>query len=138
MTNMVVREIGGRRPQAEATAGAMKSRCETKLDTFLPHRVVIIIAVERENVVPDCCAAGLAVAGVRWNRPPDYASHHDCFQTELLDVLQLGDSFVRRVHRNSCSRSQSAGIFAERVGDIRIERAAGSLPNFVIPDRIDA
>src|SRR5713226_2602225 len=114
----------------------MERRSKPQLKAFLPDRVIVVLAVEPQYVVPGSGSMS-AVARVRRNWPPDQAAHYNRYEPQLLDVLQLGDCFGRCIHRNRRHRRQTISEFAESVGDIHIECVAGRLAHLVVSDRVD-
>src|SRR6516225_3948843 len=52
MADMVVGKVGRRQAQALAARGAVEGGCDAQFHTFRPDRVVVVLAVEAEHVVP--------------------------------------------------------------------------------------
>ena len=116
--------------------GRMETWRDAQLDTFGPYRVVVVLAVEREEVEP------VGIAGRmrhrrrdRGNRTAHVPRHHDDLEPErLYRIFEFLDGFLRRMHRDDRRRRQAVGILAEDIGVVGVEGAAGRPPQFVLAD----
>src|SRR5262249_21007633 len=85
MTDVVERIVARRRAQGEAAAGGMKSRRDAKFAAFLPHGVVVIIAIETELVETHGELRELHARAARGREGTRYAArHHADLEAQLL------------------------------------------------------
>ena len=107
----------------------MKGRGDFELNTFGPDRVVVIVAVQTQNVPIRNKFRRLGVNLKRSrNITPDQTAQHDDLQAELRDrVFQLGNGLVRGVHGNHSRGCQAVCVFAKILGAKGIEGATGRL-----------
>ena len=127
MADMVVDEIGRRRPQPEPARPRMKGRRDAQFLALRPHRVVIVLAVESNGIVPTRKACRWwHFARDRLDRTPHQAGHHHHFEPQLSHrVFQLRDRLIGRIHRNHRRRRHPVRERAKLLRDIGIEGAAG-------------
>ncbi len=118
MADVVVREIGRRQTQALTARGAVEGRCDAQFDAFRPDRVVVVVAVDAEHVVPHRKARGVGVVGGgRRHFARHVAAEHADLRAQLLGgKFELGDRFVGGVHRDDRRRRQPVAEAAEIIG----------------------
>src|SRR5262249_34112854 len=91
MADMGVNEIRRRQPETRAPRAGMKRRCDVEFEALCPHRVVIILAVEADDVLPygEPLRLALDITG-RGDRPVHQGAQHCNLVAELFDgKLQL-------------------------------------------------
>ena len=105
----------------------MKAGRDTEFHTLGPHRVVVVLAIQPQGVVPLGVAAGRGcVSGHRRDRPALEAGQHGRLGAAVRGhKLQLFNRLLGRVHGNHRSRGQPVLQALELLGRIHIERAAG-------------
>src|SRR5439155_1295949 len=118
----------------------VEGRRDAELRAPRPERVVIVLAVEAERVVPRDEAGGLGVGdGDRVHRARDQAAEHRDLEAELTRaVLELRDGFLGRVHGDAGGGRDPVGEVMEGVGGEDVERATGGPARLVIGDTRDA
>ena len=140
VADVVVGEVRWRQARALPAEAGVKRRRDAELRALRPERIVVVLAVEAERVVPGDEGGGLGVrGGDRVHRPLDHAAEHRHLEAELLGaVRQLLDSLIGRVHGDDGSRCDAVGEVAEIVGGEDVERAAGGPARLVVGDARNA
>ena len=116
-TDVVVAVVGQLRPAAIDGAAVERGR-HAELDALRPHRVVVVVALERDQI-----EARRPVAGER--RPSDVAAQHGNLETERAHrVFELGDRFGGVVHRDDRGRGHAIGVRPVGIGDVAVVRTA--------------
>jgi hypothetical protein len=114
----------------------VERRRDAELEALRPDRVVIVFAVEPDDVVPYRKAGGLAfhlAAGL--DRAVHQAAEHRDLVAELLDgVVELLDRLLRRVHGDDRRRGHTIGKGAEIFGRDDIVGAASGAARLAIAD----
>jgi hypothetical protein len=106
---------------AEAKAGR-----DVQLAALRPHRIVVVLAVDADHVVPldELGRLGMLL-DERGNRTADEAAHHDDAVAELLrGELQLLDRFLGRIHRDDRRGDDAVAVRAELLGGEHVVGAA--------------
>src|SRR5207249_10690571 len=134
MSDVVVDEARRRVPQTLAAARAVEGRRNAELTALRSDRVVVVVAVERQHVVPDreSRAVGIALRARR-DAPRHTAAEHAYLRAELSgDELELLDRLVRRVHRDGRGGGQAVAQAAGVVGGDDVVRANDGPPGGVV------
>ena len=136
MTDMVVDEVGRRQPQALVAARAVEGRRDPELLALRPDRIVVVVAVEGQDVVPNGEPRRIGVGRRdRSEAPRHAAAEHAHLRPQFLrHVFELGDRLVRRVHGNDCGRGHPVAQIAEVVGGDDVVGANDRPPGVVIAD----
>ena len=136
MTDVVVDEVGRRQSQALIAARAVEGRGDPELQALRPDRVVVVLAVEGEHVVPDGEPRRIRIGRRRRRDAPRHAAaEHAHLRAELTgDVLELRDGLVRRVHRDDRGRGHPVAQIAEVVRGHDVVRANHRAPGVVVVD----
>ena len=78
VADVVVAEVRRRIAQEDRARPVVEARRDAQLAALLPHRVVVVRAVEADHVVPLHELRGVGVLGGQGgDGPPDEAAHHD-------------------------------------------------------------
>jgi hypothetical protein len=109
----------------------VEARGQPELATLLPHRVVVVGAVEADDVVPlDQARRVGPLLGQRGHRPAHEPADHDDLVAELLGrELDLLDGLLGRVHRDDRGRDDAVLEPAELVGGEDVIGAADGPPH---------
>ena len=136
MTDMVVDEVGRRQPQALVAARAVEGRSDTELLALRPDRIVVVIAVQRQDVVPNGETPRIGVGRRHGSDAPRHtAAEHPHLRPQLLrHVFKLGDRLVGRVHGNDRGRGHPVAQIAEVFGGDDVVGANHRSPGVVIAD----
>ena len=95
----------------------MEGGRDTELDAALPHRVVVVQAVDAERVEP-ARGAVLEPGTGRSSGPPNM----NASRPSPGRVLELGERLLGRVHRDDPDRCQLGAVIAELLGVEGVER----------------
>ena len=127
VADVVIHKVGDRGPQPDTRRGRMKAGRDTEFYTLGPHRVVVVLAIQPQGIVPLGVAAGLGrVFGYRRHRSALEAGQHGRLGAAVRGhKLQLFNRLLGRVHGNHRRRGQAVLQALELLGRIHIERAAG-------------
>jgi len=80
---------------------------DTELDAPLPNRFVVVRAVESDRIDVPSGLLPIDPLGCAWNLTLLIAAYHNDFETPLRHrIIQLFESFVRRLTRNDRSRRE--------------------------------
>ena len=136
MADVVVAEVRRRHAERAPPRTAVERRRDLELLALLPHRVVVVGAVEADHVVPDAEVGSVRpVLGNLGDRPVDHAIEHDGLQPEFSHrMFQLGDGLVRVVHGNHRRGRHTILQRLEKLGLIHVERTAGREPRLGVVD----
>src|SRR6266478_4300393 len=86
MADMVIDEIRRRQPETRAPRAGMKRRRDVEFEALRPHRVVVILAVEADHVLPHGEPLRLALdITSRRDRPVHQGAQHRNLVAELFD-----------------------------------------------------
>src|SRR5690242_19916789 len=136
MADMVIGEIRGRGAQPRAAVAAVKGGRNAELEALRPDRVVIVFAVESDDVVPHRKAGSFSLelpAGL--DRAVHQAAEHGDLVAELLDrVVELLDRLLWSVHRDDRRRGHAVGEEAEIFRGDSVVGAAGGAARLAIAD----
>ena len=127
MADMVVDEIRRRQPETRAPRAGMKRRRDVEFEALRPHRVVIILAIEPDHVLPHSEPLRLAldITG-RLDRPVHQGAQHRNLVAELFDgKFQLLDRLLGRVHRDDRGWRHAVGEGPEILGRDDVVGASG-------------
>src|SRR5207237_4482460 len=89
MADMVVGEVGRRIAQRLVAAGAVEGRRDADFAAFLPHRVVVVDAVDAEHLIPDRETVGVGMP----LRDRIRLARHRATEHANLGAELLGDEF---------------------------------------------
>ena len=136
MADVVIGEVGRRIAQRLVAAGAVEGRRDANLAALRPDRIVIVEAVDAEDLVPDSKARRVRIIGRdRWNPPRHGAPEHADLGAELLrHEFQFGDRLVRRVHRDDRGRGHAVAEILEIAGRDDVIGADHGAPCLVVDD----
>src|SRR5262249_9699275 len=124
MADMVVYKIANGIAQAEVFSRRMERYRITELFAFLPDRIVVVIAVESEDIKPTGITATDAHSFRGRDRTPYQAAQSNRLEAQRLAMLQFGDCLCRRVHRNYANRGTAVSIPGPSLGCVLVERMA--------------
>ncbi len=130
VADVVVAEVGGRVAQEDRTRPVVEGRGQLEVAARPPHRVVVVRAVDADDVVPLHETGRLRpLLEERGHRPPHHPAHHDHPVAELggreLDLL---DRFLGRVHGDDRGRDHPVLEAAELVRREDVVGAADGPP----------
>ena len=118
MTEMVENEVRGRGAAAHPKADRMEGRCHFELDTFRPHRIIVVDAVDAVVVEP-VKPRELVLDCRNW--PARRHRQHYRLETQRSDcILKLGYRLFRRRHWNNGDWREPILAFGENVSVILV------------------
>ena len=137
VADVVIHKVGDRGPQPDTRRGRMKAGRDTEFYTLGPHRVVVVLAIQPQGIVPLGVAAGLGCAfGYRRDRSALEAGQHGRLGAAVRGhKLQFFNRLLGRVHGNHRSRGQAVLQALELLGRIHIERAAGGPAHLLVAQK---
>src|SRR3989441_3710158 len=115
VADLAVAEVRRRVAEQDRARAVVEARRDAQLAALLPHRVVVVLAVDADRVVPldELRRLGMLLLK-RGDRAADEAAHHDDAEAELLaGELHLLDGLVRREHRDDGGRNDAVAARAE-------------------------
>ena len=115
MADVVVGEVGRRQAEPGAPRAAVERGGDAELEAFRPDRVVIMVAVEPDHVLPHREPRGLALdlSGGRDRAVHQAAEHRDLVAELLHRELELLDRLLGGVHRDDRRRGHAVAEIAE-------------------------
>ena len=134
VADVVGHVVGGRHAAAEADAGGVEGGGDAELGAALPHRVVVVGAVEAEAVDP----AGGAVALVARRRAQHQPAEEEALEPQLAGgVVELGDGLVGVVGRDDPDGDQPVGVRAVGLGVVAVAGPGEGAAQLGVVDRHD-
>src|SRR2546422_7258035 len=126
VADVVEAEVRGRVAQQDRARAVVERGRELQLAALLPHGIVVVVAVDPDDVEPLGELRGLGLLlGHRGHGPAHEAADHDDLEAELGGrELQLFDRLLRRVHRDDRGRDDAIGVRLELLGREHVVRAA--------------
>ena len=124
--------VRGRRAAAEPDPGGVERGRHAELDTPLPQRGVVVLAVEAESVDP----TRSPIAVVTGCRAEDEATHQHRPQPEVEHrVVELLDRLFRREGGHDGDGHEPVAAAGEDLGVEAIERSGQAPPEVAVVDR---
>ena len=133
VADVVVAEVRRRVAEQDRARAVVEARRDAQLAELRPHRVVVVLAVDGDRVVPLDELRGLRVLlDERGDGAADQAAHHHDPIAELARrELELLDRLLGRVHRDDGRGNEAIAVRAELVHREHVVGAAEGAPQLV-------
>ena len=126
VADVVEAEIRRRVPQENRARTVVERRRQLELAALLPHRIVVVVAVDADDVEPLGVLRGLGLLlSDRRHRPSHQPADHDDLEAELRGrELQLFDRLLGRIHRDDRGGDDAIAIGTELIRGEHVVRPA--------------